>query len=338
MTLEIKNLHVEVEDKKIIKDVSITIKPGEIVTLMGPNGSGKSTLAQTIMGNPKYTITKGTIKLDNKDITKKPANERAKEGVFLSFQYPEEIEGVTVLNFLRTAYQAKFGKISVVDFYNLLKEKMTELHIDKEFIKRYLNVGFSGGEKKKLEILQLAILNPKYAILDETDSGTDIDALRTIAEGINKMHKETDMGILIITHYTNILKHIPSDRVIVMQNGKIVKEDTIDMAHKIQEEGFKVIETPKIKESEITKALRTVKDPELDVDIVTLGLVYNVEETDEEVKITMTLTSPMCPFGPQIIEQAKKAAETATKKTVDVDLTFEPLWKPTDEVKAMLGV
>ncbi len=336
MTLKIKDLKVEIEDKEILHGISCEIKKGEVVALMGPNGSGKSTLAQAIMGNPKYTITQGSITVNQKDITHAKVDQRAKAGVFLSFQYPEEIEGVTVMNFLRTAYIARHGKISVIDFYNLLKEKMQQLKIGDIFAKRYVNVGFSGGEKKKLEILQLAILHPEFAILDETDSGTDVDALKTIAQGINKIKE--NMGILIITHYTNILKYVQADRVIVMQDGIITKEATPELAQEIQEMGFDAVKKVN-NDDEITNILKTVEDPELHIDVVSLGLIYNIEKKEKDIKITMTFTSPMCPFGPQLVEEVKDKIQKQIKgSTVEVELTFDPPWTPTEEIKTLLGV
>ena len=237
MELIIEDLHVNIGEKQILKGINLTIKQGEVHALMGPNGSGKSTLANVLMGNPKYEITKGKIILNGKDITNLPANERANLGLFLSFQYPQEITGVTLSNFLRTAYNSiNKEKLDVVNFHNLLKEKMGELKIDPTFARRYINEGFSGGEKKRSEILQLSILNPKYAILDETDSGLDISALKIVGEGIEKL--KDNKGILLITHYNRILKYLNPDKVTIMVNGEIVESGNKELAEKIEKEGF----------------------------------------------------------------------------------------------------
>tara|TARA_Y100000310_G_scaffold302635_1_gene340205 strand:+ start:44585 stop:45334 length:750 start_codon:yes stop_codon:yes gene_type:complete len=236
--LEIKDLHVNVEGKEILKGVNLEIKEGEIVAFMGPNGSGKSTLSYTIMGHPKYEITKGKILYNGEDITDIEPNERAKKGLFLSFQYPNEIPGVSVSNFLRTALNSKReNPINVLDFRKLLLEKLELLKMDKSFMNRYLNEGFSGGEKKRAEILQLAILEPKMAILDETDSGLDIDSLKTVADGINKI-KTKDMGVLIITHYQRILNYIIPDRVYVLVDGKIAESGGKELVHELEEKGY----------------------------------------------------------------------------------------------------
>ncbi len=239
MKLEIIDLHIEVEKKEILKGITVTFEKGKTVALMGPNGSGKSTLAFALMGHPKYKITKGKIILDGKDITNLPANERAKAGLFLSFQHPQEVTGVNLSTFLRSALNnVKEKKISVTDFHKLLKEKMNELGIEEQFKQRSLNVGFSGGEKKRIEILQLSLLEPKYSILDETDSGLDIDSLRLVCETINKVNKK-DMGIILITHYNRILKFIRPDQVHVLYKGKIVKSGGKELAYEIEENGFK---------------------------------------------------------------------------------------------------
>lgn len=237
--LIIKDLFVNVDGKEIIKGVNLEIYENEIVALMGPNGSGKSTLANVIMGNPKYQIVSGKIIYKNKNILDLKVDERAKLGLFLSFQYPFEISGVTLSNFLRTAYNSlNENKISLLDFKKLLEEKMNLLKMDKSFINRYLNEGFSGGEKKKAEILQLAVLNPKLAVLDETDSGIDVTNLRIIANSINKL-KNSENSILLITHYNRILKYIKPDRVYIMVDGKIVDEGGANLADEIEEKGYK---------------------------------------------------------------------------------------------------
>ncbi len=237
--LEIKDLYVEVNGTEIIKGVTLTFHSGKTHALMGPNGSGKSTLANAIMGHPKYKITKGKIILDRKDITNEKANIRANLGLFLSFQYPAEITGVTISNFLRTAVNNKREKkYSIVEFHTILKEKMKELGMESSFMKRYLNEGFSGGEKKRTEILQLSLLEPEFALLDETDSGLDVDAIRIVADGINKVKKTKNMGIILITHYQRILEYIQPDEVSILYNGKIITQGGKELAEKIEKEGF----------------------------------------------------------------------------------------------------
>ncbi len=236
--LEIKNLTVTVEGKKLLDSISLAVNAGDICALMGPNGSGKSTLAYTIMGHPKYRIESGSIFYKGEDITGMKPDERARKGIFLSFQYPSEISGVTVSNFLRTALNARRkDKVDVREFIKLLKEKMSALKIDQKFAGRYLNEGFSGGEKKRMEILQMSVLEPKLAVLDETDSGLDIDALRIVAEGINSIIKP-DMGILLITHYQRILDYIKPSKVCIMINGKIIMEGGYELALKLEQEGY----------------------------------------------------------------------------------------------------
>ncbi len=240
--LEIKNLHVEIDGKEILRGINLKLEKGKIHALMGPNGSGKSTLANVIMGDPKCKITKGKILLNGKEITNLNPDKRAKKGIFLSFQYPSEIEGVTISNFLRMALNnSKSQKISVLDFHKLLKEKLKLLKMPENFSERYLNQGFSGGEKKKSEILQLAVLDPKIAILDETDSGLDIDALKTIASGVNMlMNKEKT--IIIITHYKRILEHLKPDKLFVMINGKMALEGGPELVDQLEEKGYGWIE------------------------------------------------------------------------------------------------
>jgi Fe-S cluster assembly ATP-binding protein len=206
---------------------------------MGPNGSGKSTLVNTIMGHPKYVVSGGCILVDGVELQKLSPDERARRGLFLSFQYPSEVSGVSIANFLRTALNAVSGKnMSVPDFMKLLKEKMSLLGMDTGFSKRYLNEGFSGGEKKRNEILQLAVLEPKIALLDETDSGLDIDALRVVADGVNAVKKKTGMGVLVVTHYQRLLNYITPDVVHVMVDGKIVKSGGAELALQVEEKGY----------------------------------------------------------------------------------------------------
>jgi Fe-S cluster assembly ATP-binding protein len=238
MNLEINDLHVSVEDKEVLKGITLTVKVGEVHALMGPNGSGKSTLANVLMGHPKYRITKGSILLDGEDVTGLAPNERAKRGIFLSFQYPHEIPGVTVENFLRTAHNSKTGKmLDVVQFHKLLKAQMEALDIDPHFARRYLNEGFSGGEKKRMEMLQMSILNPRFAVLDETDSGLDVDALKIVADSITRI-RDAEHGILIITHFTRLLKYVEPDHVHILVDGRIVKSGGKELAHEIEARGY----------------------------------------------------------------------------------------------------
>lgn len=246
--LIVKDLHVSVEGQKILNGVNLVVKKGEVCALMGPNGSGKSTLAYTLMGHPKYTVDKGEAWFKGKNILELEPDERAKLGLFLSFQYPQEIPGVSVSNFLRTALNAvKQKPISVPDFVKLLKEKMKLLKIDDSFSRRYLNEGFSGGEKKRAEILQLAVLQPEMAILDETDSGLDIDSLQVVAHGVNSMLNK-NFGALIITHYQRILSYVTPDRIHIMVKGRIVKSGGKELAHELEAKGYDEI----IKESEVS--------------------------------------------------------------------------------------
>ena len=236
--LIIKDLHVSVEGQRILNGVDLVVRKGQICALMGPNGSGKSTLAYTLMGHPKYTVDKGEVWYKGRNILEMTPDERAKLGLFLSFQYPQEIAGVSVSNFLRTAYNAvKPQKISVPEFVKLLKDKMKLLKIDDSFSRRYLNEGFSGGEKKRTEILQLAVLQPEIAILDETDSGLDIDSLKIVAHGVNSM-SGPNMGMLVITHYQRLLNYITPDSVHIMVKGKIIKSGGKELAHKLEAKGY----------------------------------------------------------------------------------------------------
>ena len=244
--LEVKDLRVNIEDKEILKGISLEVDKGQVVALMGPNGSGKSTLAYALMGHPRYEITSGKIFLNGEDVTKAKPDERARKGLFLSFQYPQEISGVSVSNFLRTSLNAvREGRnekpVSVMDFHKLLQEKMKLLKVDKSFALRYLNEGFSGGEKKRMEILQMAVLQPQIGILDETDSGLDIDALRTVAIGINDL-KGSELGVLLITHYQRILNYITPDKVHIVMDGKIVKSGGKELALEVEEKGYEWVD------------------------------------------------------------------------------------------------
>lgn len=240
--LEIKDLHAEIEGKEILKGVNLKIDLGKVNALMGPNGCGKSTLSHVIMGNLVYTVTSGNILFNGEDITQLEPHERARKGVFMSFQYPKEIAGVTISNFLRTALNNLRGeKIGLLDFKKLMDEKMGILKMDQKFLTRYLNEGFSGGEKKKAEILQMLVLNPTLAILDETDSGLDIDSIRTVSEGVNSFMSE-QKGILIITHYKRILEYIKPDFVYIMKDGKIVHSGSGDLIDELEEKGYGWVE------------------------------------------------------------------------------------------------
>ncbi|MCW1927600.1 Fe-S cluster assembly ATPase SufC [Bhargavaea beijingensis] len=239
-TLEIKGLHVEIEGKEILKGVDLTINTNEIHAVMGPNGTGKSTLASAIMGHPKYVVTAGTVTLDGEDVLEMEVDERAKAGLFLAMQYPSEISGVTNADFLRSAInsQREEGEeISLMKFIRELDSKMETLEMDQEMAQRYLNEGFSGGEKKRNEILQLMMLKPKFAILDEIDSGLDIDALKVVSKGVNEMRGE-NFGCLIITHYQRLLNYITPDHVHVMMQGRVVKSGGPELAQKLEAQGY----------------------------------------------------------------------------------------------------
>ena len=236
--LEIKNLHVNVEDKEILKGIDLTINKGEIHVIMGPNGSGKTTKANAILSNPLYNKVEGNINFESEDITNLKTDEIARKGVFMSFQLPEEIPGISVTNFLKSAKGKITGKpTKVFEFKDELRKYMEELKMNPEYAGRSLNVGFSGGEKKKNEILQMLVLNPKLAILDETDSGLDVDAIRTVSKGI-EMFKNENNAVLIITHNTKILKSLKVDYVHILVNGKIVKTGDQSLAAEIEEEGY----------------------------------------------------------------------------------------------------
>lgn len=240
--LTVKDLHVNVEDKEILHGVDLTINKGETHVLMGPNGTGKSTLGYALMGNPRYQITEGEIWFQGKNITEEAVNERAKNGIFLSFQNPLEVPGVTLSAFIRSALEQKTGKrIRLWDFKKELARTMKILQMDPSYAERDLNVGFSGGEKKKAEILQLLMLKPSLAILDETDSGLDVDAVRTVSRGIEEYQKNCDGGLLIITHSTRILEYLSVDDTHVMVEGKIVKTGDASLVDEINEKGFKEV-------------------------------------------------------------------------------------------------
>ena len=242
--LEIKNLHVNIDGKEILKGLDLSVEQGKIHAIMGPNGTGKSTLAYTLMGHPSYTVTEGEVHFKGQNILELEPDERSRLGIFLAFQYPVAIPGVTVANFLRTAINARRRALNpedkgmpIPEFRRLLKEKMDLLHMDHTFAGRYLNEGFSGGEKKRAEILQLATLKPEIAILDETDSGLDIDALRIVADGVNAL-MSSDMGMLVITHYQRLLNYIKPDYVHVMLDGRIVESGGPDLALHLEDQGY----------------------------------------------------------------------------------------------------
>ncbi|EYT53723.1 cysteine desulfurase [Leucobacter sp. UCD-THU] len=241
--LEIKDLHVSVETeqgpKEILKGVNLTIKQGETHAIMGPNGSGKSTLAYAVAGHPRYEITSGQLLLDGEDITEFEPDERAQAGLFLAMQYPVEIPGVTNANFLRTAKTAIDGEAPAIrTWMGEVKEAMQNLRMDESFASRNVNEGFSGGEKKRNEILQLELLKPKFAVLDETDSGLDVDALKIVSEGVNRAKEHTGLGVLLITHYTRILRYIKPDFVHVFVNGRVAEEGGPELAERLEEEGY----------------------------------------------------------------------------------------------------
>jgi Fe-S cluster assembly ATP-binding protein len=241
MSLEIQNLHVRIEEREILHGVDLKVEKNQTHALMGPNGSGKSTLANTIMGNPNYEVTEGKILFNGEDLTEADPDERARAGLFLAFQYPATIPGVSVANFLRLAVNARREEpIKVKDFGKMLGENVDLLRIDRSFTSRYLNEGFSGGEKKRAEILQLAMLRPEVAVLDETDSGLDIDALRIVSDGVNAL-RGPEMGVLIITHYTRILNYVKPDFVHIMLDGRIVREGGAELADELEEKGYDFI-------------------------------------------------------------------------------------------------
>jgi len=241
--LEIKNLHVAAGDKQILKGLDLTVRSGEIHALMGPNGSGKSTLANAVMGHPNLAVTEGQILYDGEDITEAAPDERSRMGLFMAFQYPVAVPGVTVTKYLRTvmnAHRAAAGEpeISLREFRKTVEDAMELTNVPKEFSSRYLNEGFSGGEKKRMEILQLALQHPRIAVLDETDSGLDIDALNVVAHGVNTVAREANMGVLIITHYQRILHMVEPQRVSVVFDGRIAKEGGPELVDQLEREGY----------------------------------------------------------------------------------------------------
>ncbi len=245
--LDIKDLHASIEGKEILKGVDFSVRQGQIHAVMGPNGSGKSTLASTIMGHPKYKVSRGDILFDSESVLPLSPDARARKGLFLAFQYPFEVPGVSLATFLRTAYNAvrqggrrgDLGQemVSVIEFRKLLKERLKLLDMDEAFATRYLNDGFSGGEKKRCEILQLAVLQPKIAVLDETDSGLDIDSVKIVADGVNRL-VGPEMGVVIITHYQRILRYIKPDFVHILLDGRMVKSGGAELAEALEEKGY----------------------------------------------------------------------------------------------------
>ena len=241
-TLEITKLHASIDGKEILRGIDLVVQQGEIHALMGPNGSGKSTLANVVMGHPRYEITQGDIRFQGESILGWSPDQRARAGLFLSFQYPTAIPGVTMVNFMRQALNAKAGReIPVREFRTQLTEKMKLLKMDQSFARRYVNEGFSGGEKKRAEILQLHMFNPTVAVLDETDSGLDVDALRVVAEGVNQLTKDSNPGVLLITHYYRILNYIEPDFVHVLVDGRIVKSGGKELAMEVETNGYEGI-------------------------------------------------------------------------------------------------
>src|SRR6266571_2132567 len=238
--LTIESLHVTIADQEIVRGLSLAVPRGEVHAIMGPNGSGKSTLAKVLAGHPDYQVTAGSITIDGENLFELEPDERARKGIFLAFQYPSEVPGVTIANFLRAAVQSRLPEgeeLEATDYYAKLYEKMELLGMDRSFTSRAVNEGFSGGEKKRTEILQLAMLEPKYGVLDETDSGLDIDALKTVAHGVNSL-RGPDLGILLITHYQRILNYIVPDHVHVMVQGRIVRSGGRELALELEERGY----------------------------------------------------------------------------------------------------
>jgi len=237
-TLEVRGLKAEVQGKEILKGIDLTVRQGEVHALMGRNGSGNSTLANVLMGRPGYTVTQGEVRFNGEDVLGLTTDQRAQRGLFLAMQYPVEVPGVSVVNFLRTAYKAVKGdEISALAFRKHMKEKMNLLGVEDSMVQRYVNQGFSGGEKKKNEVLQLAVLEPEIAVLDETDSGLDIDSLKAVATGVQQLIGPS-LGVLIITHYQRILNHITPDHIHVMMNGRIVLSGGPELAHELEKKGY----------------------------------------------------------------------------------------------------
>jgi Fe-S cluster assembly ATP-binding protein len=248
-SLEIKNLHVSIGDKEIVKGLSLTVKTGEVHAIMGPNGTGKSTLSKAIAGHPDYTVTRGDVLIDGKSILGIEPDERARAGLFLAFQYPAEIPGVSIANFIRASLQAKLGEGEELDataYYKRLYQKMDMLQIDRKFTSRAVNDGFSGGEKKRCEILQMAMLEPRFSMMDETDSGLDIDALRIVSDGVNQL-KGDSLGVIMITHYQRLLNYIVPDHVHVMWDGRIVKSGDKSLALELEAKGYEWVKKELIK-------------------------------------------------------------------------------------------
>ncbi len=261
--LTIENLHVAIEGKEILKGVNLTVRQGEVHALMGPNGSGKSTLSYALMGHPSYEVTEGTVQIDGVDLAGMEADERAKAGMFLAFQYPTSIPGVTVANFLRHAVTnvrnpgRKEGEdlMPMREFRKELKQTMEELGMDQEFARRYLNEGFSGGEKKRAEVLQMSLLKPAFAVLDETDSGLDIDAVRLVSEGVNRVAERCSTGVLVITHYQRILNYIKPQFVHILFGGKIVENGGPELVERLEREGYDWIREKYPEEAKIEEEL-----------------------------------------------------------------------------------
>jgi Fe-S cluster assembly ATP-binding protein len=236
--LKIENLHVEIDGNEIVKGLDLEVSTGEIHAIMGPNGSGKSTLANVLMGHPRYEVTDGSVTFEGEDVLELEPDERARMGMFLAFQYPSEVPGVSVANFLRTAVNAvREEELSPMEMYKLLQEKMAVMQMDPKFAERYLNEGFSGGEKKRNEILQMLMLEPRLAIMDETDSGLDIDALQVVARGVNEL-RGPEFSAVIITHYQRILRYIQPDRVHVMLDGRLVTSGGRELAEQLEDKGY----------------------------------------------------------------------------------------------------
>ena len=237
--LKIENLHASIGDKEILKGINLTVGKGEVHAIMGPNGSGKSTLAYSIAGHPAYEVTEGEVLLDGENLLEMSVDERARAGLFLAMQYPVEVPGVSVANFLRTAKTAMDGQAPKVrQWIGEVNAAMERLRMDPAFAQRDVNAGFSGGEKKRFEILQMELLRPRFAVLDETDSGLDVDALRIVSEGVNRLHDESDAGFLLITHYTRILRYIKPDYVHVFVNGRVAEQGGPELADRLEEEGY----------------------------------------------------------------------------------------------------